>query len=431
MTENSVFSWFIFVLRRILALFLLVIIVVHSLCLCWINRFFFRPLTSSSLEFSDIMSFSRHLNLQCEEHYAVTKDGFILKLFHIFQDSFNRGYPVLCTHSLTTTSFQFFCSGEKSLVYLLAKNHFDVWLGNNRGNVHSRRHVSLSPTQVEFWKWGIDVCSSSLPAISLSRFLHFLFSRLTSACIVSSFVFFTLRQEMALDCRAMIESVLLQTGSSSLAYIGHSQGISQLVVAVNSFPSLISSISLVIALSPAVFLRPFSNVWLKMLSYLLQYQTSLFFALFGHSVFLPEMELGRPFVSHRIWTCLGEALCLQLVNWRTDNWDPTDSSCFFRVMTDFCCVSVSLRFLLILLWLSMVSCLLSSLFRFPSLSPLLSGPLVLLFFARAFLFLLALFCLSAGSSFVHICSQYSAMATDHYSFFLRSFSFCRSLLFFF
>lgn len=39
----------------------------------------------------------------------------------------------------------------KAPAFVLADLGYDVWLGNNRGNAYSKRHVSLNTQKKEFW----------------------------------------------------------------------------------------------------------------------------------------------------------------------------------------------------------------------------------------------------------------------------------------
>lgn len=110
-------------------------------------------------------------------------------------------------HGLYQTSLPFILNDQNtSLAYILIEKGFDVWLGNNRGNIFrwalflnpyhthplsqiiiipSRQHVQLDPTDVKFWNWGLD--------------------------------------ELSLDVKAVIEYITHHTGVSQLTYVGHSQ----------------------------------------------------------------------------------------------------------------------------------------------------------------------------------------------------------------
>ena len=63
---------------------------------------------------------------------------------------------------------------------------FDVWMANSRGNTYSRRHQTLSPEDIEFWRFSID--------------------------------------ELALiDLPTQIDFLLNATGAKKTAFVGHSQ----------------------------------------------------------------------------------------------------------------------------------------------------------------------------------------------------------------
>ncbi len=94
-------------------------------------------------------------------------------------------------HGLFQSGGVFVTSGPESLAFVLAKQGYDVWLGNNR--CVERKHMNLKPHQLEFWDWSLD---------ELAKF----------------------------DFPALVDYVLKVTGYSKLAYIGHSQGTSQVIL---------------------------------------------------------------------------------------------------------------------------------------------------------------------------------------------------------
>ena len=147
-----------------------------------------------------------------ERHEAITKDGFVLGLFRLYK---TQGQPVLLLHGfgLSPESFVFNFYG-KGLAYHLADAGYDIWLGCNRGNLHSRKHLYLAENQREFWDW------------SANEMVYF-------------------------DVPALVQKVLNLTHSAQLHAIGHSQGGTITATALSIFPDLRSQVkSLTMIASP-------------------------------------------------------------------------------------------------------------------------------------------------------------------------------------
>ncbi|KAL8478217.1 hypothetical protein ACS0TY_030204 [Phlomoides rotata] len=139
----------------------------------------------------------------CEEHKVTTKDGYIVGMQRIptgRQSGKNNGakIPVLLQHGIfaVATCNPYLISSdarnwlsnspEESLGFILADNGFDVWLANARGTSSSSGHMSLSPSDPDYWNWSWD--------------------------------------ELALyDLPATVQYVYSQTGQK-LHYVGHSLG---------------------------------------------------------------------------------------------------------------------------------------------------------------------------------------------------------------
>ncbi|KAK9400666.1 putative lipase, partial [Crotalus adamanteus] len=159
-----------------------------------------------------------------EEHYVITKDGYILNLFRIPHGRENNKTTspkrvVFLQHGLLVDAANWYQNfPHNSLASMLADAGYDVWLGNSRGNTWSKNHTSLSPFFGKFWK-------------------------------------FSYNQMAKYDLPASIDFVLQKTGQKQIYYIGHSQGTTIAFIAFSSNKQLASKIKLYIALAPVATVK--------------------------------------------------------------------------------------------------------------------------------------------------------------------------------
>ncbi|XP_065085043.1 lipase 3-like [Ochlerotatus camptorhynchus] len=132
-----------------------------------------------------------------ELHTVVTKDGYILTMSRIPSP---RKTPILMVHQLFGCSVDYTVLGpEKSLAFLAHDSGYDVWMGNVRGNMFSRAHMTLDTKQSTYWKY-------SYHEIGIY------------------------------DLPAMIDHILFVTGKQKLHYVGHSQGSVVFLVMASMLP---------------------------------------------------------------------------------------------------------------------------------------------------------------------------------------------------
>ncbi|XP_066601271.1 lipase 3-like [Prorops nasuta] len=164
-----------------------------------------------------------------EVHEVTTEDGYNLQLHRIPYGRRNSydvlgsrsisgsRHPILLQHGLAGSSADWVLMGPgRSLAYLLADQGYDVWLGNNRGNIYSANHSHLATTDRAFWN-------------------------------------FSFHELGVYDLPAMIEYILEETGREKIIYTGHSQGATQFYVMCSEIPDYNSKITLMIGLAPAAF----------------------------------------------------------------------------------------------------------------------------------------------------------------------------------
>lgn len=122
----------------------------------------------AKLEFID---YCKHFGYPVEKHAVITDDGYILGVFRIQKkgSAIKSGLkPIILQHGLMDSSDTWIINDEdKAPGFLLANAGYDVWMGNSRGNKHSRKHITLNPDKnASFWMFTFqDMANSDLPAM--------------------------------------------------------------------------------------------------------------------------------------------------------------------------------------------------------------------------------------------------------------------------
>ena len=151
-----------------------------------------------------------------------TADGYILKMFRIRPKEVNdekKHPPIILQHGLISSAETWVVNGELSWPVKLLEAGYDVWLGNSRGNIYSRGHVSISTEDDAYFNFSF---------YEMGKF----------------------------DLPAMLDYVRGRTGFEKVAYMGHSQGTTQMFSAIaENQGSIRDKISMFIALAPVVQLR--------------------------------------------------------------------------------------------------------------------------------------------------------------------------------
>lgn len=161
---------------------------------------------------------------------------------------------ILLQHGLLSSSLDFVVTGpEKGLGFILADLGYDVWLGNARGNTHSRNHTTLSPDNVDFWN-------------------------------------FSWHEIGMYDISAMIDKVISTTGQPKIHYAGHSQGTTGFFVLMSMRPEYNAKIRSAHMLSPVGYMSnlisPFFRVFAPVSGV-----ADLVTTLIGAREFLPSTQM--------------------------------------------------------------------------------------------------------------------------------------------
>eukprot|EP00455_Lapot_gusevi_P028846 TRINITY_DN3089_c0_g2_i1.p1 TRINITY_DN3089_c0_g2~~TRINITY_DN3089_c0_g2_i1.p1 ORF type:complete len:459 (-),score=70.59 TRINITY_DN3089_c0_g2_i1:74-1450(-) len=230
-----------------------------------------------------------------EPHDVETEDGYVLTTFRVRKLNVQPKNPkgvVFLQHGMFQTSLPYVMNQPSSaLAYLLVEQGYDVFIGNNRGNVYSRRHRKYHSSQAEFWDFSID--------------------------------------ELALDVKANIHYICRITAAPSIFYVGHSQGCAQSLAALSTDMELQQKVRLLVCLAPGSFVNRLTSSSLRLLASLHTRWPRLHFLLFGYGGFLPFMETVRDMVPLRIFSYFAYCMFNFLFDWSDNLWDPKKVDLYF------------------------------------------------------------------------------------------------------
>ena len=64
---------------------------------------------------------------------------------------------MLLQHGISDSSITWVINEpQRAVAFQLVRAGFDVWMGNNRGNEYSRRHVKYDTHSYEFWDFDFE-----------------------------------------------------------------------------------------------------------------------------------------------------------------------------------------------------------------------------------------------------------------------------------
>lgn len=227
---------------------------------------------------------------EAEEHIVKTSDGYLLGIHRIGgpkgsnwrQISSEKSRPVVYLHHGLLMNSEIWVANTdptKCLPFLLADMGYDVWLGNNRGNKYSKKHVSHHSSSAAFWNFSMD--------------------------------------DFALyDIPDTIEHILSIVNQKNLAYIGFSQGSAQAFASLSINPALNKKVRLFIALAPAMAPPGLRN---NVVDSLMRASPSLIYLFFGRKAILKSTAFWQSIMYPPLFVQTIDYSLSFLFNWKCKN----------------------------------------------------------------------------------------------------------------
>lgn len=222
-----------------------------------------------------------------ESHVIKTRDNYLLtiqrivKIDDMFLKRASNGKVVYLHHGLLQDSEIWVTMIDKNsnLPFILYELGYDVWLGNNRGNKYSQKHLFFRVDSDEFWDFSID--------------------------------------EFALfDIPGTIDHILQVSEKLKLTYIGFSQGSAQAFASIAINPTLNEKIDKLVAISPATTPHGLYSVFIDIL---LQSSPNILFLLFSRQVFIPSIIFWKKILYPAFFGTTVDLANHILFNWKSEN----------------------------------------------------------------------------------------------------------------
>jgi len=223
-----------------------------------------KSLPEENLDTPDLI---KYWDYPVEEHEVETEDGYILKMHRIPGGRNNTGdeeedkarQPIFLQHTILSSSADWVINyPNTSLAFVLADKGYDVWLGNLRGNIYSKKHKKLQEKDEKFWDFSLD-------------------------------------EHAKYDFPAKIDYILKNTSQSQLYFIGHSYGCMVALAAVSENKHLMQKIKVFFALAPITRMEHMTTLTRTMAG--LQSKMAWIFKWFHVHQFLPPLKWSRKFIT--------------------------------------------------------------------------------------------------------------------------------------
>lgn len=243
-------------------------------------------LMTSLMNSSNIQEMVNLFGYDIESRVLRTQDDYLLTIHRITKPNSSvprNGKVVYMHHGLLMCSeiWVTMIDAKSNLPFVLYDLGYDVWLGNNRGNKYSHKHLTRKLDSQEFWNFSID--------------------------------------EFALyDIPDSINYILHETNKEKLTYIGFSQGTAQAFASVSISPNLNEKLDRIIAISPATTPH---GLYSKFLDILLKSSPIIIYLLFSRKVLMPSIMFWERIMYPPFFDTSIDISNYMLFNWKSLNID--------------------------------------------------------------------------------------------------------------